>query len=94
MSNCPYCRSTRSTFDGGLRICEGCGAQFSLEAELTDVREELEEARDELRAKEVAPIQGRVADEDRYMVGLLRLQNRVETLESEEQTLLAALEER
>lgn len=55
--------------------------------ELDVVRQELLEARLELADKEEAPIQGRVADEDRYMVSLLRLQKRVRDLEAEERRL-------
>ena len=55
--------------------------------ELDIVRQELAEARVELRHKEAAPIEGRVADEDRYMVSLLRLQKRVRDLEAEERRL-------
>lgn len=63
-----------------------------METELADIREELAQARAELRSKEDAPIQHRVTDEDRYMVSLLRLQNRVSALEDEERELLAKLE--
>ena len=55
--------------------------------ELDDIRQELLEARLELAHKEAAPIQGRVVDEDRYMIGLLRLQKRVRDLEAEERRL-------
>ena len=92
MGNCPFCLSTRSTIDDDKRLCEGCGAEFHLEDELRDVRDELERARDELRLKELAPGQGRVVDEDRFLVDCLRVQNRIDKLEEEERTLLAHLE--
>ena len=60
--------------------------------ELQATREELAEARRELEHKENAPIEGRVADEDRYMISLLRLQSRVRALEEEERRLVAALD--
>lgn len=62
-----------------------------LEDDLRDVQQELVEAREQLRHKEDAPIDHRVADEDRYMVSLLRLQTRVRALEEEERKLLAVL---
>ena len=63
------------------------------EQELQATREELAEARRELEHKENAPIEGRVADEDRYMVSLLRLQSRVRALEEEEQRLVMELDQ-
>ena len=65
----------------------------SLEMELQVTREELELALRELEYKENAPIEGRVADEDRYMVSLLRLQSRVRALKEEEHRLVMALDQ-
>ena len=64
----------------------------SVEHELQAVREELEAARQDLQYKERAPIDYRVTDEERYMVGLLRLQTRVRELEAEEHRLVQRLE--
>lgn len=64
-----------------------------MEQELQAVREELAEAERELEHKENAPIEGRVADEDRYMVKLLALENRVRALREEERRLTIALEQ-
>ena len=65
----------------------------SLEMELQVTREELELALRELEHKENAPIEGRVADEDRYMISLLRLQSRVRALQEEEQRLVMELDQ-
>ncbi len=58
-----------------------------LELDLIDVRQELDDARREFQSMEAAPMDGRVVDEDRYMVALLRLQSRVRALEEEEARL-------
>jgi hypothetical protein len=65
----------------------------TLAEDLTDVRQELADARRELEHKENAPIEGRVADEDRYLVTLLRLQNKVTALEEEERRISAVVDE-
>lgn len=69
------------------------GHRIPDEAELDVVREELATARDDLRHKEAAPIERRVTDEDRYMVGLLRLQARIRSLEAEEARLVKKIED-
>ncbi len=61
-----------------------------LEDELRDLRDDLTSARDELRAKESD--KSRIVDEDRWLMGCLRLQNRIEALEAEERKLVADLE--
>ena len=66
---------------------------MSVETDLQATREELEVARRELEHKENAPIEGRVADEDRYMISLLRLQSRVRALQEEEQRLVMELDQ-
>lgn len=57
-------------------------------SELDDVRDELAQAREEMRHKEVAPIEGRVANEERYMETLLALQKRISSLVEEERRLM------
>lgn len=56
--------------------------------EAEDVRDELAQAREEMRHKEVAPIEGRVANEERYMESLLALQKRINSLAEEERRLV------
>ena len=62
--------------------------------ELQAIQEELEVKRRELAHKEVAPIEGRVTDEDRYMVGLLRLEKDIRELEEERRRLIESIEAR
>lgn len=56
--------------------------------ELDDVREELEQVREELRRKDEAPLEGRVVDEDRFLMSVLRLEKRERDLVKEERRLL------
>jgi uncharacterized protein YbaR (Trm112 family) len=90
LNACPLCRSTRLSHDDDRMVCEGCGKEFPLEDELRDVREELYSVKAELNFKEEGGTQ-RIVDEDRFLIDCLRLENRIEKLEEEEQRIIALL---
>lgn len=91
--------------DGEMCVsrCETCGwpppsphrvdewrEKWLRETELEDVQDELADAKRELQSKEEASLDRRVVDEDRYQISLLRLRQKVRSLEAEERRLIAA----